>query len=102
MRPWTPLENNSTIVASTQEVSNALKMSTNATKVWVADRMCKHVDQRASHHVLHPSGNRPGSGATAGRLQGAILKWTICSNTLKQHDAKGLVGGCLERSGLRF
>ena len=33
MRPWTPMENHTTNVASTREVSNALKMSTNATKM---------------------------------------------------------------------
>ena len=52
------MENNSTIVASTQEVSNALKMSTCATRLSKSQPSCPH-----------PSGNRPGSGATAAKCE---------------------------------
>ena len=83
MVPGTPMENNSTIVASTQELSNALKMSTNATKVWVADRMC-------NTSVREPA------IMSATRLAVVQLRRDVRSNSgmdhmlqhLKQHDAK--------------
>ena len=79
-RPHAPMDPHGE--ASTQEVSNASKMSTNATKMWVADRMCDTSIRAAPHR------KPPWHWYNCGEMQGALLEWTICSNTLKQHDTK--------------
>ena len=66
MRPWTPMENNSTIVASTQEVSNALKNVHERNESVGGRQHVQHVYQSSDHVCI---GNRPRIGATTARCK---------------------------------